>query len=69
MKNISVDSFSAEIPGDTTTNNVEYYVSAIDLAGNEYILDNGGNYYSYGMPYFVWSSEGLFKEENYLFSI
>ncbi len=63
MHNNSEDSFSAVIPGETNINRIEYYVSAIDLAGNEYILDNDGSHYSYGMPNFVWSSEGLFKED------
>jgi len=62
MSNIGNNYFSATIPGDTSTNRIEYFVSAIDLAGNEFILDNGGRFYSYGTPSFAWSSEGLFKE-------
>ncbi|MFX1257957.1 MAG: zinc ribbon domain-containing protein [Promethearchaeota archaeon] len=62
MENISIDYFSATIPGDTTTDEIQYYVRAVDLAGNEFELDNDDKYYSYSMPSFVWSSEGLFKE-------
>ncbi|MFX1257958.1 MAG: zinc ribbon domain-containing protein [Promethearchaeota archaeon] len=62
MESSSVDYFSAIIPGDTTTNEIQYYVRAVDLAGNEFELDNDNKYYSYSMPSFVWSSEGLFKE-------
>ena len=62
MNNVSINYFRATIPGDILTNRIEYFVSAIDLAGNEFILDNGGSYYSYSTPSFVWSSEGLFKE-------
>ncbi|TFG14208.1 MAG: hypothetical protein EU535_03715 [Promethearchaeota archaeon] len=50
------------IPGDSITDQIQYYIKSTDLAGNEFILDNNGEYYSYGMPSFSWDSEGLFKE-------
>jgi len=63
MSNVSKDKFSATIPKDSVTNHVEYYIKAVDLAGNEFNLDNDGNYYSYGIPHFIWDSEGVFKED------
>ena len=62
MENVSTDYFSATIPGDSLTNRIQYYIKSTDLAGNEEILDNNGEYFSYGMPSFSWDSEGLFKE-------
>ncbi len=54
--------YTGTIPGDSTTNQIQYYILTEDLAGNQFIFDNNGDYYSYGMPSFAWDSEGLFKE-------
>ncbi|TFG07738.1 MAG: hypothetical protein EU539_04180 [Promethearchaeota archaeon] len=62
MSNIGNGYHIGTIPGDSSTNQVQYYIKSIDLAGNEDLFDNNGDYYSYGMPDFDWDSEGLFKE-------
>ncbi|MFX0070891.1 MAG: zinc ribbon domain-containing protein, partial [Candidatus Hermodarchaeota archaeon] len=62
MNPIGYGYHAGTIPGDSSTNHVQYYIKSIDAAGNEAILDNDGNYYTYGIPHFDWDSDGLFKE-------
>jgi len=62
MINTTIDDFSATIPGDTLTLKTEYYIKAIDIAENEFILDDNGDYFICDMPTYIWDSEGLFKE-------
>jgi len=59
---IGEGSYSAIILGDENTDHVEYFIKAIDLAGNEMILNNNGSNYGYHIPNFQWISEGLFNE-------
>ncbi|TFF94841.1 MAG: hypothetical protein EU544_03980, partial [Promethearchaeota archaeon] len=62
MDNSAPDLFCALIPGDSETDLIQYFVKAIDLAGNEHNLDREGLYYTYDLPRFKWSSEGLFDD-------
>ncbi|MHA1283236.1 MAG: double zinc ribbon domain-containing protein [Promethearchaeota archaeon] len=54
--------YSAIITGDLNTSMVQYYIRAIDLAGNVRQLDADGAYYSYDLPQYKWEAEGLFEE-------
>ncbi|MFX1281524.1 MAG: zinc ribbon domain-containing protein [Promethearchaeota archaeon] len=62
MENVGGDTFLAVIPHDNLTNMIQYYIKAIDLAGNVYDEDRGSLYYTYDMPRFEWESLGLFNE-------
>lgn len=56
------NNYSAVISGDSGTNLIEYYIKAVDLAGNEIRLDNNELYYRYDSPVYTWTSTGLFDE-------
>ncbi|MHA1148324.1 MAG: hypothetical protein ACTSR8_08765 [Promethearchaeota archaeon] len=62
MTNLASSIYSAIIPGDTITEEVSYYIKAIDVAGNEVDLDNNDIYYIYDLPDFKWDSSDLFKD-------
>ncbi|MBD3255018.1 MAG: hypothetical protein GF383_07985 [Candidatus Lokiarchaeota archaeon] len=56
--------YYAVILGDGQTSIVQYYIKAIDLAGNVETVDVDGLYFSYDMPNIRWEGEGLFKESD-----
>ncbi|MFX0082496.1 MAG: zinc ribbon domain-containing protein [Candidatus Hodarchaeota archaeon] len=62
MENIGGDTYLAVIPHDNTTNMIQYYIKAVDLAGNAFYRDRGSLYYTYDMPRYEWESLGLFNE-------
>ncbi|MHA2283154.1 MAG: double zinc ribbon domain-containing protein [Promethearchaeota archaeon] len=62
MTNIGGDSYLAVIPHDNFTNSIQYYINAVDLAGNADDLDRNSLYYTYDMPSYEWESTSLFNE-------
>jgi hypothetical protein len=62
MSNVGGDSYMGLIPRDNFTNSIQYYIKAIDLAGNVFNLDRNNLYYTYDMPSYEWESINLFNE-------
>ncbi|MHA2185616.1 MAG: double zinc ribbon domain-containing protein, partial [Promethearchaeota archaeon] len=62
MESIGGFTYLAMIPNDNITNTVQYYIEAMDLAGNTVRRDAGGSYYTYDLPDYNWIYTGLFNE-------
>lgn len=62
MENIGGNSYRGVIPSDNNTDWIQYYIKAVDLAGNVQIDDRVT--YNYDMPryYLDWANIGLFNE-------
>ena len=62
MENIGGDTYLAVIPHDNITNIIQYYIKAVDFAGNIYYRDRNNLYYTYDMPRYDWESLFIFNE-------